>query len=196
MTGTRLTLDHIVVAATTLAEGEEWLTHLLGVPAQPGGRHELMGTHNLLWRLGSRDYIELIAIDPAAPAPQHPRWFGLDDFTGPPRLVAWVARADPLIAPKGSTIRQAARGDLRWQIAIPDNGLTAQDGLAPLLIDWGSGPHPADLLPDYGLRLSGLFLKHPEPADLDIADPRVVFQSGPSGLTALILAGDGREITL
>ncbi|MFV0291902.1 MAG: VOC family protein [Paracoccus sp. (in: a-proteobacteria)] len=40
--------------------------------------------------------IELIAIDPAARAPSYLRWFGLDHFTGPPRLISWVCRDNPL----------------------------------------------------------------------------------------------------
>ena len=85
-----LEIDHLVVAAETLPEGEAMLTDLFRAPPMPGGKHALMGTHNRLWRLTAREYVELIAIDPDAEAPPHPRWFGLDDFQGPPRLVAWV----------------------------------------------------------------------------------------------------------
>lgn len=188
----RLELDHIVVAARTLDEGEAWLSDRLAVPAQPGGRHPMMGTHNRLWRLGTRDYLELIAIDPEAKAPPHPRWFGLDDFTGPPHLVSWVCRSAPLVAPPGSTIRQAARGDLRWRIAIPDSGTSAQDGIAPLLIDWGDGLHPADILPDAGLRLATLTLCHPVlPRPLP-GDPRITASAGPAQLTALLQTPRGQ----
>ncbi len=45
----------------------------LGIAPGPGGVHPFMGTHNRLLRLGPRLYLELIAIDPDAPAPAQPR---------------------------------------------------------------------------------------------------------------------------
>ena len=187
-----LEIDHLVVAAETLPEGEAMLTDLFRAPPMPGGKHALMGTHNRLWRLTAREYVELIAIDPDAEAPAHPRWFGLDDFQGPPRLVAWVCRAKPLTAPPGSKIREAARGDLRWRITIPDSGVSAMDGLDPLRIDWGDGPHPADTMPDLGLRLLGLDLTYPKPPRLPITDPRVKIKAGEAGLVAHISTPQGK----
>lgn len=61
-------VDHLVVAAAGLDAGTAWLEAHLGVPLAPGGRHAAMGTHNRLLRLGPRLYLELIAIDPDAPA--------------------------------------------------------------------------------------------------------------------------------
>lgn len=193
MTG--LALDHIVVAAATLAEGVAVLTARLGIPPLPGGRHPLMGTQNALWHLGGREYLEVIAIDPDAPAPSRPRWFGLDGFSGPPRLVAWVARMTPLIAPAGSTIAEASRGDLNWRIAIPDSGVSASGGLQPLLIDWGTGPHPTERMPDQSLRLTGLTLTHPDPPALAVTDPRIAVTAGPVKLSARIVGYSG-EIDL
>lgn len=190
-----LALDHIVVAAETLQAGIDWLTARLGVPPLPGGKHPMMGTHNALWHLGGREYLEVIAIDPEAPAPARPRWFGLDGFSGPPRLVAWVARATPLTAPEDSTVSEASRAALRWRIAIPDSGVSAADGLAPLLIDWGSGAHPTDAMPDQGLRLTALTLTHPQPPALALDDPRITIATGPTGLAARISTPKG-EITL
>ena len=187
-----LALDHLVVAARTLPEGEAWLTGLLGVAPEAGGRHDVMGTHNRLWRLGPGEYLELIAIDPDAPAPGRPRWFGLDDFSGPPRLAAWVCRANPLRGQPGSTIMQAARGDLRWRITVPDSGLTDCDGLAPLQIDWGSGPHPTDTMPDHGFRLLRLDLTHPRPPKLDMKEPRLSLAKGERGLVAHISTPRGK----
>ena len=39
-------VDHLVVAADSLAEGAEWVTDRLGVPTEPGGEHPAFGTHN------------------------------------------------------------------------------------------------------------------------------------------------------
>lgn len=190
-----LALDHIVIAAETLAEGVDWLTARLGTPPLPGGKHPLMGTHNALWHLGSREYLEVIAIDPEAPRPSRPRWFGLDHFSGPPRLVAWVARSTPLTAPEGSTISEASRGDLSWRIAIPDSGVSAAGGIAPLLIDWGDGPHPTGRMPDQSLRLTALTLSHPTPPALALNDPRITLTTGPVGLSARIVSYQG-EVSL
>ncbi|TRW95736.1 VOC family protein [Paracoccus sp. M683] len=188
-------LDHIVVAAESLDAGTDWLTARLGVSPLPGGKHPMMGTHNALWHLGGREYLELIAIDPDAPAPTRPRWFGLNRFSGPPRLVAWVARAHPLTAPQGSSVTEASRGDLRWRIAIPGSGVSAADGLAPLLIDWGHGPHPTDTMPDQGLSLTALTLTHPALPALALDDPRISTAIGPAHLSARLSTPLG-EITL
>ncbi|MBK4215559.1 VOC family protein [Paracoccus caeni] len=162
--------DHVVIAARSLEEGAEWLRDRLDLIPEPGGRHPLMGTHNMLLSLGPHEYLELIAIDPDAPAPRHPRWYGLDDFDDEPRIAGWVVRQNPLVAPLGTTIREASRGDLRWRIAIPDSGQTPQDGAEPLFIDWGDGAHPAFQLPDHGLRMIALSLPLQE---APIPDPRL-----------------------
>src|SRR5690606_32822306 len=83
-------IDHLVVTAPSLAEGARFVREALGVEPEPGGKHPRMGTHNLLLRLGNDVYLEVIAIDPGAPAPGHPRWFGLDDAPTSPLLATWV----------------------------------------------------------------------------------------------------------
>lgn len=161
--------DHIAIAARSLTEGAAWLTDRLGVTLEPGGKHPAMGTHNMLLSLGPGEYLELIAVDPDAPTPGRARWFGLDQFDGPPRLAGWVMRQHPIVAPGGTTLSEASRGDLRWQITLPDAGQMPQDGAEPMRIDWGDGAHPSDMLPDRGLRLARLML--PVTAPLD--DPRI-----------------------
>ena len=63
-------IDHLVIAAPTLAEGVDWCEQTLGVSPGPGGAHALFGTHNRLLRLaicsGQPCYLEIIAVDPAA----------------------------------------------------------------------------------------------------------------------------------
>ena len=89
-------LDHIVIAADSLHQGAEYLQAKLGVEVPKGGVHQTMGTHNLVMQLANDAYLEVIAIDPAAKAPRHPRWFGLDQacmrasLKRRPRLVTWV----------------------------------------------------------------------------------------------------------
>src|SRR5215211_7084386 len=65
----RTVFDHLVVAAARLDEGAAWVRERLGVEMNPGGRHPRMGTHNRLLRVGPGRYMEVIAVDPDAPAP-------------------------------------------------------------------------------------------------------------------------------
>lgn len=165
--------DHLVVAAASLAEGAAWVEERLGIRAQPGGAHAAMGTHNVLVSLGSRLYLEVIAIDPSAPAPPRPRWFGLDDprmcaqLAEGPALVHWVARSDDFDrdaarAAIGIPIPMS-RGDFTWRITVPADGRLPWQGLVPTLIGWGDSRHPADALPDTAIRLVALAGEHPEP---------------------------------
>lgn len=169
-----LTLDHLVVSAGTLDEAVQHVEECLGVRMQPGGRHAAMGTHNRLLGLGPV-YLEAIAVDPDAPAPPHPRWFGLDAFRGPPRVTNWVARTDDLaaalaLAPPGTgDPMQLSRGDLRWTMAVPQTGHLPYGGAFPALIEWHGDVHPTQRLPGSGCRLVGLEVGGDDPAGLAAA---------------------------
>ena len=177
MTQTIAELDHLVYAATTLAQGIDYFAELTGIVARPGGKHVGMGTHNALVNLGGRRYLEIIAIDPDAPAPSHKRWFDLDDgdlradILGRPKLVHWVARTRDLSRAIAVAQYDAgppmpfARGDYRWRITVPDDGHRPARGVLPTLIQWESA-HPADALPDAGATLAQLAATHPEPAPI------------------------------
>ena len=134
------TLDHLVLAATTLADGIDYVASLTGVAPQPGGKHVAMGTHNALLRLGERVFLEIIAIDPDAVKPPHARWFELDrialqsELTERPRLIHWVARTADIEhacaqcpVPLGEA-QPMARGDYRWRITIPADGALPAQG--------------------------------------------------------------------
>ncbi len=169
--------DHLVVAAETLEAGADHVEAALGVRPGPGGKHPDMGTHNLLLSLGPSAYLEVIAIDPVAAAPDHARWFDLDRFSGPPRLTSWVARCDDLEAalaaapPMEGRIRDLARGDLRWRMLVLDDGRLPFDGLYPGLIRWQGTGHPAAQLPDSGICIERLVLHHPRAEALRAALP-------------------------
>ncbi len=163
-------LDHIVVTAPSLEEGIQYVRQVLGVPLEAGGRHPLMGTHNHLLRLGREQYLEVIAIDPNAPAPPRPRWFELDQpaASSTPRLAGWVARIGDIKTASIATsqahgiIESMSRGELGWQITIPVNGSLPFEGVAPMLIQWSAGPHPADRLQEHGCSLVQLEGFHPQ----------------------------------
>jgi hypothetical protein len=160
-------LDHLAITAPTLAAGVAYVRDVLGVTPQPGGRHPRMGTHNALVKLGEACYLEVIAVDPEAGAPELPRWFRLDRDLGPlPRLATWIARTSDIRAAAAAAafgqVEPMARGALRWEIALPEGGDLLCDGVAPLLIQW-QGPHPAAGLTDVGCALVGLEGFHPRP---------------------------------
>lgn len=159
-------LDHIVVAANRLEQGVQYVEDVLEVRIpELGGKHPLMGTHNRLMNLGGGAYLEVIAIDPEAEPVGRARWFDLDNFSGEPRLLTWVARVDDLDAYKNlnlGTVQKASRGNLEWLIAIPDDGRLHLGGAVPYLIEWG-GLHPTDSMPDSGCDLVELTIFYPEP---------------------------------
>ena len=148
-----LALDHLVVAARTLEEGAAWLEARMGVPTVPGGRHALMGTHNRLLGLGAGAYLEIIAIDPQAPAPPRPRWFALDSPAMHRRLASGPALVGEVLA--------LSRGDYRWRIGVPPDGSLPGGGAFPTLIQWEGDRHPATALPDEGCALERLTVRAP-----------------------------------
>jgi hypothetical protein len=164
-----LELDHLVVAANTLEQGVNWLEQKLNVTMQAGGKHPLFGTHNALLKLGENSYLEIIAIDPEAPPPTRARWFELDQAHNleQPKLIHWVARTENLESrvqklPMLGRILEATRGNLSWQITVPDDGHLNFDGLIPTLITW-RGIHPISQLEDQHCELLRLQGFHPEP---------------------------------
>lgn len=173
--------DHLVVAATTLQDGEDYIEALTGVRPQKGGRHIAMGTHNSLLQLGPRAYLEVIAIDPDGIKPDRPRWFDLDKpsmrarLAHSPQLVHWVARTDDIEASRRASVvdlGQAypmARDALRWLITIPDDGHLPGDGVLPTLIEWPGDTHPAAALKKTGVTVATLAGAHPDPGKMRAA---------------------------
>jgi hypothetical protein len=175
-----LEVDHLVVGAATLEQGVAWCEATLGVVPAAGGRHALMGTHNRLLAIGGaafpQAYLEIIAVDPDAPPPARPRWFGLDEpevrerLAAAPQLLHWVACTHALDAdlqasralgvdpgPVVAAQRETPAGTLRWQLTIPDDGRPRAAGAWPTLIAW-DGPHPSANLPPSGVTLRALRL--------------------------------------
>jgi hypothetical protein len=172
----QLAIDHLVVGAASLPAGIAWAESRLGVRANAGGRHVTMGTHNALFGLGPRLFLEIIAIDPDGMPPSRPRWFDLDEprmrarLIESPALIHWAARSRDIEADAArsgvdlGTITTMHRGEYTWRLTIPADGHLPERGLVPTLIQWSDQQHPADALPDAGLRLVALAAEHPEPA--------------------------------
>lgn len=183
--------DHLAIATEDLAQGAAAVEAALGVPLEPGGKHERMGTHNRLLSLGPGEYLEVIAVDPEAVPPGRPRWFDLDRFSGRTRPNTWIAGCDGLeeacaLAPDGAGRGlDFARADLRWRMAVPDDGRLPFDNCFPALIEWQGQGRAADRLPDRGCRLQRLVLIHPQAEALRAAlgvlmgDARILVENGP-----------------
>jgi Glyoxalase-like domain len=178
-------LDHLVVIAKSLEEGSVFVREHLGLEMQPGGRHERMGTHNTLLRIGTRSYLEVIAVDRLGIKPAMPRWFDLDTFQGAPRLAHWVVRVpaenlEQLRLPEHGPVHAMTRGPFSWRITIPTDGSLPTAGLIPTLIAWDStSSHPCDVLEPSGCRLIRLEGSHP-------AADQVAMQIAALGLEGLI----------
>jgi len=56
-------LDHLVIAASSLEQGVDYVRKMLGVDIPFGGVHSAMGTHNHLMQLGNSVFLEVIAIN-------------------------------------------------------------------------------------------------------------------------------------
>ena len=216
----KLQVDHLVLAARTLAEGLDWCDATLGLRPDAGGRHDFMGTHNRVFAIGSaafpRAYFEIIAIDPEAPAPAHARWFDLDDAAlqrtlaaDGPRLVHWVARCDAIMAAHAvlrdagidvggvrSAERMTPHGLLRWRISVRADGRRTLGGVAPALIEWGA-VHPTDSMPPSGIALESMQVAG-SPSALAAMLPNGVGIAAPLAASPLraVLSGPRGRVTL
>jgi hypothetical protein len=197
-------IDHLIVAADSLAQGVAWCEATLGVTPGPGGRHALMSTHNRLLKISTDAfpdaYLEIIAIDPEAPPPGRARWFGLDApalqqglRSGGPRLIHAVARSTMLDMHRWGLItvgqrpgdpvaasRDTPQGRLEWQMLLRDDGGLDCGGALPTLLQWGSR-HPAQAMPDSGVTLKALALSGVPDRARDVLRLRGVAVSAGSG---------------
>lgn len=174
-------IDHLVIAADSLEQGDAWCAATFGVQPSGGGKHALMGTHNRVMAISSESfpdcYLEVIAIDPDAPPPGRPRWFGLDQpavreaVRESPRLVHAVARTreiemlrrslgDSALNPGEvlSMQRETPHGLLIWRITVRDDGGTECAGALPSLIKW-EGQHPCAHMTPTDVALQHLVLR-------------------------------------
>lgn len=169
-------LDHLVLIAASLEQGAAYCQRVLGVTPTTGGRHEVMGTHNLVLNLGEQTYLEVIAIDPLAGELTRARWFGMDSpdqrqrLQQSPFLATFVAATENVRAladrlPQLGQVVAMRRQNLAWQITLTRTGVMNQDGAVPNVIQWPPGVHPTSSMAApvlFGLRRLQVF--HPQPA--------------------------------
>ncbi|WP_226626934.1 VOC family protein [Alloyangia pacifica] len=201
-----LELDHVAVLGETLAEAVSHAESALGQPLSPGGVHPDFGTHNFLIGLEDELYLEAIAVDFSAPAPGRARWFGLDTFSGPPRLDKWICRVSDIDAalarfPMAGEAVAVTRGSLSWKISVPRDGMLPFDGLFPALIEWQSPVPPGVSLAGAGTRLEQLTVAHPRADELQaligpaLTSPQIDFAvEAKPALRATFATQSGRRV--
>ena len=181
-------IDHLVIAAASLAQGVQWCEDTLGISPGPGGEHPLMGTHNRLITLASPEfptaYLEIIAIHSGALYGRSNwagRWFDLDNADlqlalrqNGPQLIHFVASTAQASAgalalaqlgldrgPLLEASRMTPHGLLEWKITVRDDGQRLLNGTLPTLIEWGA-VHPAHNMAASGVSLQALTVCHPQ----------------------------------
>lgn len=196
-----LSLDHLTIIAPSLDEGVEHVRDCLDIDVPFGAVHPEMGTHNHRLRLGENTYLEIIAVDPVAPAPQRPRWFGLDrteavraDWTKGIRLKTWVARSDNIDELLGAQ-EELFGGKIRIggfaQFSLLADGSLPMGGLLPSVIDRAGRSPPSRRMKEQGVRLSEFILEHPSPGEMTPLYEKLGIHNGPhvmEGPTARYLA--------
>ena len=190
-----LSLDHLTIIAPSLAEGIAHIRACLDLDIEDGRTHPEMGTHNRRLRLGTI-YLEVIAVDPGAPAPSRPRWFGLDDLTmvrahwmNGERLRGWVAHTDDIdavLAAHGQLLGRKIAIGRHSHFSLRPDGALPLNGVLPSVIDRAGQASPVATMTERGAKLRDFVLEHPAPADvtalydrLGIRNPPRV-QEGPS----------------
>lgn len=189
-------VDHITVVAPNLGSGSAYVEACLGVPPGAGRAHPGMATDNLLLALGPGAYLEVISPNPAAAPAARPRWFGLDHILpgSPARLAAWVASTDDIAgtaAPELGDVETMRRETQTWRMTVRADGSLPLGGAAPLLIQRSSGVCPAAALPQSGLQLQKLRIRHPVPAQVLAVLAKIGLASQPE-----VVVTQGRQCSL
>lgn len=174
-------VDHLLLGAPDLDAGIAWFEARTGVKAAIGGVHPGAGTRNALASLGGRQYLEIIAPDPAQSAFN----FQIDlRKLAAPRLVTWAASTTDIDATTAAATKAGykvfgprdgsrARPDgvtLHWRTLGVLAGLAGPEvDPTPFFIQWAAdSKHPSSDSPP-GCRLAALELRHADPAKLKSA---------------------------
>ena len=150
-------VDHLLLGVPDLDRGISWVEQKTGVKAVVGGSHPGVGTRNALLSLGGRQYLEIIAPDPA----QSTFGFRVDlrKLTGP-RLVTWAAASTDL-----DSLATRATGAGQRVSGPRDGSRVAPAGVDPIpfFIQWAADTtHPSATSPK-GCELQSFAIEHPKP---------------------------------
>jgi hypothetical protein len=174
-------VDHLLLGVSDLDRGITWVEQRTGVRAAIGGVHPGVGTRNALLSLGTRQYLEIIAPDPAQSAFN----FHIDVRSlAEPRLITWAAATNDieaiakaardagyqLFGPRAGSRRTPSGKLLQWRTVGVLNKLGA-GGVEPVpfFIEWApDSPHPSQDSPA-GCALQSLHCQHPDASALTAA---------------------------
>jgi hypothetical protein len=169
-------VDHLLLGASDLDQGIAWVEKTTGVKAVAGGSHPGVGTRNALLSLGGKQYLEIIAPDPAQTAFN----FQIDvRKLAVPRLITWAAvttdvnavakiareAGHQIFGPRDGSRARPDGKTLKWKTMGVMNTLGVQ-GVEPVpfFIEWAADSlHPSQDS-SKGCRLSSIELEHPDPA--------------------------------
>jgi hypothetical protein len=168
-------VDHLMFGASDLDGGISHVEKLTGVRAVFGGQHPNRGTHNALLSLGPRQYLEIIAPDPAqAQLPVTEPRVPLLKSLARPRLLTWSAGTRNIEAVEKGLVSAGFKSSgivpgsrkrpdgrmLQWKsLAALEQG----DDVVPFFVEWAKdSAHPAGDSPK-GCDLVELRLEHPDP---------------------------------
>ncbi len=169
-------VDHLLLGAADLDRGVAWFEKLTGVKAVVGGVHPGAGTRNALVALGGRQYLEIIAPDPAQTAYNfqidvrkltEPRLITWAAVTADINAVAQQARAGghQLFGPRDGSRARPDGKTLKWKSL----GVLAKFGTGgvdpiPFFIEWAADSlHPSQDSPK-GCELLSFEIEHPDSA--------------------------------
>ncbi len=166
-------VDHLMYGVADLDGGMDEMEKLSGVRPVTGGQHPGRGTRNALLSLGPRQYLEIIAPDPAQGQVSEERALLLRGLAGP-RLLTWSAATRDIAAVEKSLVAAGFRsGGITAGSRMRPNGKVLQwrslacvgqgEDVVPFFIEWAKdSTHPATDSPK-GCELIGLRLAHPDP---------------------------------
>lgn len=196
----RAAVDHLLLGVSDLDRGIAWVEEKTGVRAVVGGSHPGRGTRNALLSLGGRQYLEIIAPDPAQPASVQPaHLLALQE----PRLIGWAAATADIegVARKGREAGQRLMGPRDGSRARPDGTTLKWKSLSvatesrregtdtmPFFIEWaGDSVHPSQDSPK-GCKLVSFAIAHPDAAAIAASLKRLGIdaQVSPAQFPALI----------
>jgi hypothetical protein len=203
-------VDHIMWGVSDLDEGIAFIEEKTGVRAVMGGVHPNRGTRNALIALGERQYLEILAPDPAQPEVREGRVTVLKGLEKP-RIMTWAAGTEDIDAVEKGVKAAGLEGGIQAGSRNKPDGTMLKwrnltvgghdDYVVPFVIEWAAGSvHPSEDSPK-GCQIRELRLLHPEPAKmngfLEAMGLHVRVSRGPQALiTALIETPKGEfELT-
>jgi hypothetical protein len=198
-------VDHIMWGVRDLDEGMAFIEEHTSIKAVIGGVHPNRGTRNALISLGERQYLEILAPDPAQSTMDGRAAFL--KTLAKPKIITWAAgtRDIDTIEKGVKAAGYETEGIQTGSRKKPDGSvlewrnltLKGHDGdIIPFVIEWGSSStHPSVDSPT-GCKLRELRLEHPDPDKMNGFLEAMGFQvrigKGPAPrVTALIATPKG-----